>query len=122
MPKNPKSTQRKGCFCFNVLPLGAFHRRAFHRRRPIAVRISAPSHRRVEPPCLPSDRRGGLFLGWGGFGALGGRAFLSLRRPSPLRPPQSGRACAFCGVCVGAASLSVSVLSSGAPYRSLFVP
>ena len=32
MPKNPKSTQRKGCFCFNVLPLGSFHRRAFHCR------------------------------------------------------------------------------------------
>ena len=58
MPKNPKSTQRKGCFCFNVLPLGSFHRRAFHCRDvfPSGIFTVGRSIGGVPSPCV-SPRR-----------------------------------------------------------------
>lgn len=129
MPKNPKCTQRKGCICFNVLLLGSFHRRAFHRRAFHRRRHLRRAYLRrrpigaVEPPRLPCGQARRVFLPRGGRTARSPR--LSRPRLSeafrfspfggllPFRPPQSGKACAFCGGCVGAVSLSVSVLSSG---------
>lgn len=85
--------------------------RVFLRRPPLAASVSAV------PPFVPPSA-----VAWGGFGVLGRCAFLSGSAAPPLaRPLLRWCLCFLRGLCWR--SLRVrSVLFSGAPYRSLFVP
>ena len=84
--------------CFTVgCAFAASHGRVCLRRPPMAASVSAV------PPFVPPSA-----VAWGGGSGFSGAVRFSPARPLlPLRVLSSGGACAFCGVSVGAVSLSV---------------